>query len=58
MTYEVDFAIKKNNDFTTIYSALIFADGVTECKRIASEIAQELHSTYKDIKVFVYECVV
>jgi hypothetical protein len=42
MLFEVEFATKENGYFETIHTALIHALTVSECRRIASEIADQL----------------
>jgi hypothetical protein len=42
MLFEVEFATKENGYFKTIHTALIHALTVSECRRIASEIADQL----------------
>lgn len=36
--YEIEICEHKKDDFKTLYSALLFADGVSECRSKASEI--------------------
>jgi hypothetical protein len=42
MLFEVEFVIKENGYLKTIHTALIHALTVSECRRIALEIAGEL----------------
>ncbi|QIZ66670.1 hypothetical protein [Geobacillus subterraneus] len=42
MLFEVEFVLKENGHFETIQTALIYALTVTECRRIADEMAYEL----------------
>jgi hypothetical protein len=42
MLFEVDFAIKEKGHFKTIHTALVHALSVSECRKIALEIANQL----------------
>ncbi|MED4922930.1 hypothetical protein P9743_01315 [Anoxybacillus geothermalis] len=42
MLFEVEFVVKENGHFETIQTALVYALTVTECRRIANEMASEL----------------
>jgi hypothetical protein len=42
MLFEVEFATKENGYFETIHTALVYALSVSECRQIASEIADQL----------------
>ncbi|NNU91845.1 hypothetical protein ETC01_00665 [Geobacillus sp. NFOSA3] len=42
MLFEVEFTIKENGSFQTIHTALVYALSVSECRQIASEIADQL----------------
>jgi hypothetical protein len=53
MIFEVDFATKENGHFRTIHTALVHAQSVSECRRIASEIADQLGES--DIRFFISE---
>ncbi|MEC1744149.1 hypothetical protein [Schinkia azotoformans] len=52
--YEIEICEHKKDDFKTIYIALIFADGVSECKSKASEIIMALDHP-EPTKVFIQE---
>ncbi|BAD74796.1 hypothetical protein GK0511 [Geobacillus kaustophilus HTA426] len=41
MLFEVEFVVKENGHFETIQTALVYALTVTECRRIADEMASE-----------------
>ncbi|MBM7606018.1 hypothetical protein JOC75_004046 [Metabacillus crassostreae] len=56
MIYEVDFSIKVKNNFKTIYSTLVFAHTVNQCKDRASEIAQE--RKLLNVKFFIQELII
>lgn len=59
MIYEVDFTVKIKSNFKTIFTAIVFADTITECKEEASEIAKNvLSKKYKEIKFFIQEFIV
>jgi hypothetical protein len=42
MLFEVEFATKENGHFQTIHTTLVYALSVSECRQIASEIADQL----------------
>ncbi|WP_199426941.1 hypothetical protein [Thermaerobacillus caldiproteolyticus] len=42
MLFEIEFATKENGHFQTIHTALVHALNVSECRQIASEIADQL----------------
>jgi ribosomal protein S24E len=41
MLFEVEFATKENGHFKTIRTELVYALSVSECRQIASEIANQ-----------------
>ncbi|WP_235603700.1 MULTISPECIES: hypothetical protein [Parageobacillus] len=41
MLFEVEFVVKENSHFETIQTALIYALTLSECRRIANEMASE-----------------
>ncbi|MGG3452330.1 hypothetical protein ABER98_21265 [Domibacillus aminovorans] len=43
MIYDVEVATVADQQFTTIFTAFIFADSVTECREQAQEILDENH---------------
>jgi hypothetical protein len=53
MLFEVEFVTKENGHFQTIHTALIHALTVSECRRFASEIANQLGKG--DIQFFISE---
>lgn len=56
MIYEVEFTVQEKSNFKTIYSALVFAHTVSQCKERASEIAQSLFKkNYIEIRFFIQE---
>lgn len=52
--YEIEICEHKKDDFKTIYSTLIFADGVSECKSKANEIIRSLEP-HEPTKFFIQE---
>jgi len=54
MVFSVDFAIQINGDFHTVYSALIQAESVTECKSTAQQIKESLPENSKqEVLIFI-----
>ncbi|WP_165571505.1 hypothetical protein [Cytobacillus praedii] len=54
MVFSVDFAIQIKGDFHTVYSALIQAESVTECKNTAQEIRENLlENSKQEILIFI-----
>jgi hypothetical protein len=53
MLFEVEFATKENGYFETIHTALVYALSVSECRQIASEIANQLGTD--GIRFFISE---
>ena len=56
MIYEVDFSIKTKSNFKTIFSTLVFAHTVNQCKERASEIAKE--KSIKDTQIYIQELII
>lgn len=56
MIFEVDFAVKEKNNFKTIYTTLVFAHTVNECKERASEIAKE--RKISNSQIYVQEVII
>ncbi|MGQ4668608.1 hypothetical protein ACUIJN_22780 [Metabacillus halosaccharovorans] len=56
MIYEVDFAVKIKSNFKTIFTAIVFADTVTECKEEAHEIAKERNLL--NVKFYIQELII
>lgn len=56
MIYEVDFVVKLKSNFKTIYSTLVFAHTVNECKERASEIATEKRLI--DTNIYIQELII
>lgn len=56
MLFEIDFTVKIKSNFKTIYSTIVFADTVKECRAEANEIARNvLNKKYKEIRFFIQE---
>lgn len=56
MLYAVDFSIRVNESFSTIYTALIHAISVSECMGIAEEIKDTLPENKKQhVHIFIEE---
>lgn len=54
MVFSVDFAIQKEGDFHIVYTALIQAESVTECKDTAQEIKEYLPENSKqEVLIFI-----
>jgi len=54
MVFSVDFAIQITGDFHTVYSALIQAESVTECKSTAQQIKESLPENSKqEVLIFI-----
>ncbi|WP_141433009.1 hypothetical protein [Bacillus sp. 03113] len=53
MLFEVDFAVKENGDFNTVYTALIDAKNVSMCKEEANDIKANLPN-HIDKRVYVF----
>lgn len=54
MLFEVDFAIKINESFCTIYIAFLQAETVSECHSQATEIANTLpQSKNHEVHIFI-----
>ena len=54
MLYLVDFSIKINGNFNSVHNELIFANSVSECKKIADIICNELSANCRnDIHIFI-----
>jgi hypothetical protein len=53
MVYEVDFSIKVDNVFRTIYKAFIYADSVSECQHEAELIRDSL-ARHKNNKIHIF----
>lgn len=54
MLYEVDFAIKVNGSFSTIYTAFVQALSVSECQFKAEEIRDSLpQARNHNVQIFI-----
>lgn len=51
MLFSVDFSIRVNGNFRTVHTELIFANSVSECKRVAKEISNTLQ--HENIHIFI-----
>ncbi|WP_299090432.1 hypothetical protein [uncultured Metabacillus sp.] len=56
MLFEVDFVVKIKSNFKTIYSTLVFAHTVNECKERASEIAKE--KSLLNTNIYIQELII
>ncbi|MCM3411254.1 hypothetical protein [Metabacillus litoralis] len=56
MIYEVEFTGKEKNNFETIYSTLVFAHTVSQCKERASEIAIE--KNLSNLEMYIQELII
>jgi hypothetical protein len=54
MIFPVDFAIKINDSFCTVHTALIYAQSVSECQDKAEEIRESLPQNKKHhVHIFI-----
>jgi dynactin complex subunit len=54
MLFEVDYSIKINGNFQTIYKEFIFAASVSECQYKAEVIRDELHQNKQQhVHIFI-----
>lgn len=54
MIFPVDFAIKINDSFCTVHTALIFAQSVSECQDKAEKIRKNLPQFKKhNVHIFI-----
>lgn len=56
MLFEVDFVEKRKSNFITIYTALIYAHTLHECRELANEIAVE--KKIKAENLFIQELII
>lgn len=54
MVFSVDFCIRVNNTFCTIYAMLVHAMSFSECRAIAEEVKEELPANKKHhVHIFI-----